>query len=138
MDARAKRHSRVSRRSRARDAPARCRAKRGEARMKARPRKAMLLAAGKGPRLKPLTETVAKCMIEIGGKPVLEHNIVWLRKYGVTDILINLHYLAEAVMNYFGDGSRFGVRLKYSYEEELLGTAGAVKKVESFFDAPFL
>jgi NDP-sugar pyrophosphorylase family protein len=97
----------------------------------------MLLAAGKGTRLRPLTETVAKCMIEIAGKPVLEHHIEWLRQYGVRDLVINLHYLADAVTHHFGDGSRLGVRIQYSYEEELLGTAGAVKKVEPFFDAPF-
>ncbi|HEX8185368.1 MAG TPA: nucleotidyltransferase family protein [Blastocatellia bacterium] len=101
------------------------------------PKKAMLLAAGRGTRLRPLTETVSKCMIEIAGKPVLEHNIEWLRKFGVTDIIINLHYLAEDVMNHFGDGSRWGARLTYSLEPELLGTAGAVKNVASFFDDSF-
>ena len=105
--------------------------------MSSMPTKAMLLAAGKGTRLRPLTETVAKCMVEVAGKPVLEHHIEWLQKCGVTDVVINLHYLAETVMNYFSDGARFGVHIKYSYEEDLLGTAGAVKKVESFFDAPF-
>jgi NDP-sugar pyrophosphorylase family protein len=105
--------------------------------MSAMPGKAMLLAAGKGTRLRPLTETVAKCMVEVAGKPVLEHNIEWLRRYGVTELVINLHYLPQEVINYFGDGSRFGVRITYSYEEELLGTAGAVKKVEAFFDSPF-
>ena len=97
----------------------------------------MLLAAGRGTRLRPMTETVSKCMVEIAGKPVLEHNVEWLRKFGVADIVINLHYLPEAVMNHFGDGSRFGVRILYSHEPELLGTAGAVKKVAAFFDAPF-
>ena len=97
----------------------------------------MLLAAGRGTRLRPMTETVSKCMVEIAGKPVLEHNVEWLREFGVTDIVINLHYLPETVMNHFGDGSRFGVRITYSHEPELLGTAGAVKKVAAFFDAPF-
>src|ERR1044071_7281375 len=99
--------------------------------------KAMLLAAGRGTRLRPLTETVAKCMVEISGKPVLEHNVERLREFGVTDILINLHYLPKAVSNHFGDGSRFGVRIRYAYEPELLGTAGAVRNVATFFDAPF-
>ncbi|HST23195.1 MAG TPA: nucleotidyltransferase family protein [Blastocatellia bacterium] len=99
--------------------------------------KAMLLAAGRGTRLRPMTETVSKCMVEIAGKPVLEHNIERLRSFGVTDIAINLHYLPEAVMNHFGDGSRFGVHIHYSHEPELLGTAGAVKKVAAFFDVPF-
>jgi mannose-1-phosphate guanylyltransferase len=101
------------------------------------PRRAMLLAAGLGTRLRPLTNTISKCMIPIAGKPLLEHNIGVLRSYGVTDLVINLHHLPETVMNHFGDGSGFGIRLTYSVEPELLGTAGAVKKVEEFFDGPF-
>jgi mannose-1-phosphate guanylyltransferase len=101
------------------------------------PRKAMLLAAGLGTRLHPLTDSVSKCMIPIAGKPLLEHNVGVLRSYGVTDLVINLHHLPETVMNHFGDGSGFGVRITYSHEPELLGTAGAVKKVERFFDGPF-
>jgi mannose-1-phosphate guanylyltransferase len=101
------------------------------------PKKAMLLAAGRGTRLRPLTETVSKCMIEIAGRPVLEHNIQWLRKFGVTDVVINLHYLPDAVMNHFGDGSRFGMRINYLFEPELLGTAGAVRNASAFFDGPF-
>jgi NDP-sugar pyrophosphorylase family protein len=97
----------------------------------------MLLAAGLGTRLNPLTDTISKCMIPIAGKPLLEHNIGVLRSYGVTDLVINLHHLPQTVMNHFGDGSGFGIRLTYSVEPELLGTAGAVKKVEEFFDGPF-
>ena len=97
----------------------------------------MLLGAGLGTRLRPFTETISKCMIPIAGKPLLEHNIGVLRSYGVTDLVINLHHLPETVMNHFGDGSGFGIRLTYSVEPELLGTAGAVKKVEEFFDGPF-
>jgi mannose-1-phosphate guanylyltransferase len=93
------------------------------------PRQAMLLAAGMGSRLRPFTETVSKCMVVIDGKPILEHNIGWLRKYGVTDLIINLHYLPETVKYHFGDGHRFGVNIDYSFEPELLGTAGAVRKV---------
>jgi NDP-sugar pyrophosphorylase family protein len=103
----------------------------------AMPQKAMLLAAGQGARLRPLTQTVPKCMVEIGGKPLLEHNVEWLKRYGVTDLIINLHYLAEAVEGHFGDGSRWGLRITYSRERELLGTAGAVRNVKDFFDGPF-
>ena len=101
------------------------------------PRRAMLLAAGLGTRLRPLTETVSKCMIPIAGKPLLEHNVGILQRYGVTDLVINLHYLPQTVMNHFGDGSGFGIRITYSLEPKLLGTAGALKKVERFFDGPF-
>jgi NDP-sugar pyrophosphorylase family protein len=103
----------------------------------AMPTKAMLLAAGKGTRLRPLTETVSKGMVPIAGKPLLERNVEWLRRVGVTDLVVNLHYLPEAVMDHFGDGSRWGVNITYSFEEELLGTAGAVKKAASFFDDAF-
>ena len=104
---------------------------------KAMPEKAILLAAGQGVRLRPLTRTVPKCMVPVAGKPLLEHNVEWLKKYGVTDLVINLHYLPESVVNHFGDGGRWGVRITYSRETELLGTAGAVKKVADFFDGPF-
>lgn len=101
------------------------------------PQRAMLLAAGQGARLRPITDSVSKCMIPIGGKPLLEQNVAALRSYGVTDLVINLHHLPETVMNHFGDGESLGVRISYSLEPELLGTAGAVKKAEHFFDGPF-
>jgi len=97
----------------------------------------MILAAGQGTRLRPLTERVPKCMVPVGGKPVLEHAIEWLRRYGVTDLIVNLHHLPDAVVNYFRDGSRWGVKITYSVEKEPLGTAGGVKNVEWFFDGPF-
>jgi mannose-1-phosphate guanylyltransferase len=101
------------------------------------PKKAMLLAAGKGTRLRPLTETVPKCMVEVAGKPLLEHNVEWLGKFGVTHLVINLHYMPEAVTSHFGDGGKWGLNITYSHEEELLGTAGAVKKAASIFDSAF-
>jgi NDP-sugar pyrophosphorylase family protein len=100
-------------------------------------KKAMLLAAGRGTRLRPLTETISKCMVRVAGKPVLEHNLEWMRKFGVTDLIINVHHMPEAVKDHFGDGKRWGLHINYSDEQELLGTAGAVKKVADFFDAPF-
>jgi NDP-sugar pyrophosphorylase family protein len=100
--------------------------------------KALLLAAGEGKRLRPLTENLPKPMIPIAGKPILEHNINVLVCFGIRDIAINLHHCPEVVMNHFGDGSRFGVRITYSYEPELLGTAGAVKKLKHFFKDTFL
>ncbi len=99
--------------------------------------KAMLLAAGLGLRLRPLTEKVPKCMVPVCGKPVLEYNVERLRRYGVREIVINLHYLPEVVMDHFGDGDRWDVRITYSLEREPLGTAGGVKNVAWFFDSPF-
>ncbi len=94
---------------------------------------ALLLAAGEGTRLRPLTEKLPKPMIPIAGKPILQHNVELLARHGIREIAINLHHCPEVVRSHFGDGSRFGVSITYSYEPELLGTAGAVKKLESFF-----
>jgi NDP-sugar pyrophosphorylase family protein len=95
--------------------------------------KAMLLAAGLGIRLRPLTNNCPKCMVPVGGKPVLQRNIEWLRSQGVADLVVNLHHNPQAVTQYFGDGRALGVRLEYSYEPELLGTAGALWAARRFF-----
>ena len=100
--------------------------------------KAMLLAAGKGTRLYPLTASLPKPMLPVGGKPILEHNLALLARHGFTDVVINLHYWPEVITGHFGDGSRWGVNITYSFERELLGTAGAVKNVESRFQETFL
>ena len=91
--------------------------------------RAIVLAAGKGERLKEITFTIPKPMIKIMGKPVLEHNINWLNRYGIKDIYINLHHLPDVIKDYFKDGSKWGLNITYSYEPELIGTAGAVKKI---------
>lgn len=100
--------------------------------------KAMILAAGKGTRLAPLTDSLPKSMIPIGGKPVLEHTLTWLRCHGVGEVIINLYHQPHVIPAYFGDGSRWGLRITYSQENELLGTAGGVKHAAWFFDGPFL
>lgn len=91
--------------------------------------KAILLAAGKGERLRSILKTIPKPMVKVYGKPILEHNIEWLKSYGITDLYINLHFLPEKIRNYFNNGRKWGVKINYSYEPELLGTAGAVKKI---------
>ena len=96
--------------------------------------KAMLLAAGQGTRLRQLTKNLPKPMLPVGGRPLIEHTVRQLARYGVREIAINLHHHPEAVTDHFGDGSAYGVRIEYSYESQLLGTAGAVKKLEAFFD----
>lgn len=102
--------------------------------------KALLLAAGEGTRLRPLTLDRPKPMVPVGGRPLLEHLVALLRRHGVADIAINLHYKPEAIVDYFGTGEAFGVSITYSREERLLGSAGAVKQLGSFFagDEPFL
>lgn len=93
--------------------------------------KALILSAGLGTRLRPLTNTIPKVMVQIGGKPLLWYHIQLLKKHGVKDIWINLHEHPQVIKNYFGDGSRFGVKISYSYEKKLLGTAGALKNPAS-------
>jgi len=96
--------------------------------------KVMVLAAGLGTRLRPLTDLISKPMAPIVNKPVMEHIIELLAKYGFTEIVCNLHWYPEDIKNYFGDGSKWGVSIAYSYEDKLLGTAGGVKNVEDFFE----
>lgn len=100
--------------------------------------KGMILAAGEGTRLHPLTQNLPKPMVRVSGKPILEHNIRLLSHYGICEVVVNLHHSPEAITSYFGSGESFGVSITYSYEPSLLGTAGAVKKMESFFDEHFL
>jgi NDP-sugar pyrophosphorylase family protein len=92
---------------------------------------AVILAGGLGTRLRPLTAKRPKAMVSIAGRPFLEYQIGLLRDAGIDDIVLCVGYLAEQIIDYFGDGSSFGVRLRYSVERErLLGTAGAVKQAE--------
>jgi NDP-sugar pyrophosphorylase family protein len=99
---------------------------------------AMLLAAGSATRLGPLAQSVPKPMLEVGGRPLIEHTVRQLIRYGVEDIVINLHVLGDVVKQHFGDGSKFGVRIHYSEEEALLGTAGGVRKAAPLLDDTFL
>ncbi len=100
--------------------------------------RALILAAGEGTRLRPLTLTCPKPMLPVGGVPLLAHLLRWLRGQGVAEVAINLHYLPEAITRYVGDGSGFGVRATYSPEDPILGSAGAAKKLESYLDSTFL
>lgn len=78
-------------------------------------------------------------MVPVAGKPVLQRNIEWLRSFGIDDLIINLHYYPESVTGYLGDGSKLGVKVSYSYEPELMGTAGAVGVVRNLLGSePFL
>lgn len=93
--------------------------------------KAFILAAGLGTRLRSLGLEVPKVMAPIGGKPLLEHHLELFKRQGIREFIVNLHHLPKEISNYFGDGAKFGVRIIYSHESELLGTAGAVKKMET-------
>ena len=89
---------------------------------------ALILAGGKGERLRPLTDTVPKPMIPLCGRPILWHQVQWLREAGVTDVVFLVGHLADAVREYFGDGSDHGVRAHYSREDVPLGRGGALRR----------
>ncbi len=98
----------------------------------------MILAAGRGTRLRPLTDATPKAMVPFADKPLLEHTVRLLAQHGFDDLIINLHHLPQVITDHFGDGRAWGVSITYSLEDELLGTAGAVRKVADCFDGPFL
>jgi NDP-sugar pyrophosphorylase family protein len=103
------------------------------------PMKAMILAAGFGTRLHPLTKTVPKPMVPVLNRPLLERTIELLRLANIQDIAVNVHHLPEQVIAHFGDGSKFGVNLHFSREETILGTAGGIKAAQKFLEGgPFL
>lgn len=91
--------------------------------------KAVILAAGYGKRLEPLTIAVPKPMVPIVNHPTMRHNVELLKRYGFDEIIANIHYHPEQIENYFSGGEACGVKLSYSFEEELLGTAGGVKRM---------
>jgi len=91
--------------------------------------KAFILAAGLGTRLRPLGLSLPKVMMPVGGRPLLEHHVDLFRRHGIRELIVNLHHRPDAIVEYFGDGSRFGVSLTYSFERKLLGTAGGVRKM---------
>ncbi|WP_405369161.1 nucleotidyltransferase family protein [Nonlabens sp. Asnod2-A12] len=96
------------------------------------PLECMIMAGGRGKRLSPLTDTIPKPMLPLGGKPIIEHNIDRLISYGIKKIYISVKYLGEQLENYFGDGSSKGISIEYIWEDEPLGTAGALKLVDKF------
>src|ERR1700724_2423590 len=111
--------------------------------------KAMILAAGKGTRVRPITNTVPKPMIPLLGKPIMESIVEHLRDSGFDQIVVNSSHLASVIQDYFRDGSRFGVEMAYSFEGkinrgqlqgEAVGSAGGMKRIQDFsgfFDDTF-
>lgn len=94
--------------------------------------KAMILAGGMSTRLYPLTKEVPKPLVPIAGEPNSGHLLRYLRSFGIEDVAINVHYLADKIVEHFGDGSAYGVKLHYLHEPVLLGSAGGVKQMEDF------
>ncbi|WP_232068721.1 NDP-sugar synthase [Nitrospira sp. KM1] len=93
----------------------------------------MILAAGLGTRLRPLTNTIPKPLLPVGGTPLIVWNLLLLKRHGFHDVVINLHYLSPMIEQALGNGSKFGLRLLYSHEPVILGTGGAIKQVEQNF-----
>jgi mannose-1-phosphate guanylyltransferase/phosphomannomutase len=87
---------------------------------------AVVVAGGRGVRLGPATDHLPKPMLPVGDKPLLEHQLLWLRRFGVEEVVMCLGYKPEAVTNYFGDGSKWGMRISYQIESQPRGTAGCV------------
>jgi mannose-1-phosphate guanylyltransferase len=112
--------------------------------------KAMILAAGKGTRVRPITQTIPKPMIPILQKPVMEFLVELLRQHGFDQIMVNVSHLADVIENYFRDGQKFGVQIAYSFEGrieegemigEAIGSAGGMKRIQDFspfFDDTFV
>jgi len=101
-------------------------------------RKAVVLAAGKSTRISPIVGAIPKPLIEIDGEAILVRNLRCLAANGIEQVWINLHYRPEAIRELIGDGSRLGMQVNYSYEPEILGTAGGVRRIASQWQETFL
>jgi mannose-1-phosphate guanylyltransferase len=93
-------------------------------------RRAMILAAGRGRRLAPLTDTTPKPLVPVAGRPLLEHILDFLRAGGIQEVVINLHHLGHLIETHVGDGRRFGLRVRYSWEDPILDTGGGIKRAQ--------
>jgi len=100
--------------------------------------KAVILAGGLGTRLRPYTKSLPKPMLPLGGKPILEYEIEWVRKNGIKEIVLCVSYLRNKIEDYFGDGEKFGVKIEYAISKKPLATAGQLKTAEKFIDDTFV
>lgn len=100
--------------------------------------KAVILAAGEGVRLQPITSTRPKHLIKVGEKPILEHCLDAVKASGTDEAIIVIHYMGDVIRQYFGDGKRFGLKIDYVEQKEILGTGNAVSIVESYVKDDFL
>lgn len=99
---------------------------------------AVILAGGQGTRLRPLTERTPKPMVSLFDRPVMEHTLLLLRKHGIRQVFVTLSYKAREIIDYFGGGSRWGMRIHYSIEDEPMGTAGGVRRFADLLRDTFL
>src|SRR4029453_12940338 len=96
--------------------------------------RAMILAAGFGTRLRPLTNTVPKAIVPVAGRPLIEYGLLFLQSQVVDEVVINLHHLGEKIRAALGDGSAYGLRILYSPEDPILETGGGIKKAQSLLE----
>jgi UDP-N-acetylglucosamine diphosphorylase/glucosamine-1-phosphate N-acetyltransferase len=100
--------------------------------------KAVVLAAGEGVRLQPITATMPKHLIQVGGKPILEYCLDALKASGITEVVVVTHYMGDAIRQYFGDGAELGLKIAYVEQAEMVGTGNAVSVVEPYVDGDFV
>lgn len=96
--------------------------------------RAMILAAGFGTRLRPLTNTIPKALVPVAGRPLIEYSLLFLRSQGITEVIINLHHLGDKIRSALGDGSLYGMHFHYSPEDPILEAGGGIKKAQPFLD----
>ncbi len=101
---------------------------------------AIIVAGGRGERLRPITDNIPKPMVEVRGKPILEHTIDLLRENGITDLIVALCYLPNVISDYFGNGKKYGVNIRYIFENpnDPQGTAGAIRESKKFIFGDFV
>jgi len=102
------------------------------------PKKALLLAGGKGSRLKPITHEIPKPLVPLHGKPIIEHTFDLLKKYGIKDIIVSIGHMGDKIRQHFGDGKRFGVNITYIEEKKPLGTAGPLRLAKHLLNETFI
>lgn len=100
--------------------------------------KAVILAGGQGTRMGKYTEEIPKPMLEVGGKPILEHQIELLKRYNINEVWVLVNYLKDAIIEYFGDGEKHGVTINYYEEKTPLGTTGGIKEIEDELNEDFV
>ena len=101
--------------------------------------KAMVLAAGQGTRLRPITDNKPKALVPVAGRPMIEYALLLLRYYTIEDVVINLHHFGAAIESHLGNGKKLGLRISYSHEPELLDTGGGLLKAKPFLqDGAFI
>ena len=100
--------------------------------------KAVIIAGGPGTRLRPLTYNTPKVIMPMSNLPFVVRQIELLKRHGITELILNLHYLSDDILKILGDGKKYGVHIDYSMETDPLGTCGAVKNAEEYFDDDLL